>query len=187
MFPGACVAHHDATSSPARTTAGSHEHTRRGLPRRSPGVTWPAATTAGTDEQPPPTTAGTDEHPRGGLPRCPPGLAWPTVTLRAASRGSAGMFPGPYLACRDHPGHSRAASPDTTCPAPARSRDPLCILVKVPRGLRQAGEQQSPPRTRPRRRPAAPRRDLAHFTPASAALRGSQASTGRLRGRWALV
>ena len=59
--------------------------------------------------------------------------------------------------------------------------------VKVPRGLRQAGEQPVSPSTRPRRRPAAPRRDLAHFAPASAALRRSQASTGRLRGRWASV
>ena len=61
------------------------------------------------------------------------------------------------------------------------------FFVKVPRGLRQAGEQPSPPRTGPRPRPAAPRCDLAHFTPASASLRGVGPHTCRLQGRWASV
>ncbi len=46
----------------------------------------------------------------------------------APSRGSAALFPGPYLACRGHRGQSRAASPDTTGPAPACSRGSAALF-----------------------------------------------------------
>ena len=59
MFPGPYLAYREATSNPARTTAGTHE-------------------------QAPPTTAGTDEQPRGGLPRRCPGVTWPAAATAGA-------------------------------------------------------------------------------------------------------